>query len=96
MKKPDEVSDIILESARTLLNKRAIVKSLSRFQMSAVSICRITNTPFLPDEFIDQLKASMHFKGWIMFRISNSSFGFLNTYKTSSWIKVSYKEKEKN
>jgi hypothetical protein len=86
---PSETAKVIVSSAPKIAEARK--RKITRFQIAAISLCKISGREVLDIQFINNLISEMSALGWLMVQTASSRWAFVLRKSANSWIRLSEK-----
>jgi hypothetical protein len=87
---PNECALIIAANVKSQERDRR--KKITRFQLSLLSIAKISKRQVVSSIYLENLGAELLELGWCMFQVENTRFAFIRANSVNSWVKFSSKE----
>ena len=89
MSEAHEAAQIISDAIPGI--ERARHRKTTRFQLSLISISRITGRDVMDSYFMNQLTSELSVLGWCMFQVENTRYAFVQRASVQGWVKLSSK-----
>ena len=89
MRTAQETAELIIDAIPRIEEERD--RRTTRFQLSLVSISKITEREVVDQHFLNSLFSEMLCLGWCMIQVENTRYGFIRRESAQSWVKLSSK-----
>jgi hypothetical protein len=89
MRSPRRTAKLIVDAIPRIEEERD--RRTTRFQLSLVSLVKITEREVVDQHFLNSLFSEMMCLGWCMIQVENTRYGFIRRESVQNWVKLSSK-----